>query len=113
MPLLGQAGGNGLGQPGAEQKPHLGELYADVGLEFAFADGVEQVMVNGCGGVRFSLCGDILAQRIESNKHPLPVEGLGHAQGVADLHTGHKPGTELAADSGALTEVAQFTIAGK
>ena len=45
-----------------EVDAHLGELYADVGLEIALADGVEELMVDGGCGLGFFFTGDTLAE---------------------------------------------------
>jgi hypothetical protein len=63
--MLGQSGGNGVGQVRRKLEAHLGELHADIGFELALGDGVEQTVIDLCRLVRFGLGGDAFAQRIE------------------------------------------------
>ena len=44
-----------LGEGGIEVHAHLGELYADVGVEVALLDGVEKLVVDVGGGAGFGL----------------------------------------------------------
>ena len=70
-------------------------------------------MVDIGGLVRLLLCADAFAQRVQRHCHAPLVKGFGYAQCVLNLHASHKPGTQLSAGVGALTEGAQNSIAGE
>ena len=55
-------------------RAHLGELEADVGVEMAFNNGVEQLVVNVGGAMRLDLGCDAFAKRVEGNGNALPVD---------------------------------------
>ena len=47
--MLGQAGRNRLRQRGIESEPHLRQLHADVGVQFALGNRVQQPVIHvGC-----------------------------------------------------------------
>ena len=116
LPVRGhvrESHGNRLGQWRVEREAHLRQLDADVGVELALGDGVEQAMVDiGCSE-RLCFGGDALAERIQRDMHALLVDGFGHAEGVFDLHPGDKARTELAADAGVLAEAAEVEDCGR
>ena len=60
-----ESGDDFLGQAGIEIHAHLGELYADIGVQVAGLDGVEQAMVDVGGVAGFFGGRDIFAQAVE------------------------------------------------
>ena len=47
--VLGETQGDAFGERGVLGQAHLGELDADVGVEFARGDQIEKLMVDVCG----------------------------------------------------------------
>ena len=86
--MLGEICGDGLGEFGRLLKTHLRELDADVGVEAALGDGVEQFVVDIGGAMRLGLRGDALAERVERDGDALAVDRFGDAKRVGDFHAG-------------------------
>ena len=111
--VLGEAGGDRLGKPRRQLQAHLRELDADVRIQLALGDEVEQLVVDLGGEVGFGFGGDALAERVEGYRHALPVDGFGHAERIFDGCAGDEAGAEPRADARALGEAAQRTVAGE
>ncbi len=84
--MLDEVSGDGFGQIGGLFETHLRELDADVGVEAALGDGVEQVVVDVGGAVRFGRRGDAFAERVERDGDALAVDGFGYAKRIFGLH---------------------------
>ena len=111
--VLGELEGDIFGQRGVEGEAHLGELDADVGVELAGLDEVEELVIDVGGGAGLGLGGDALAEGVKGDGHALAIDGGGDAESVFDFKAGDEAGAELVAEAGALTEAAQGTVAGE
>ena len=109
--VLGQVIGDPLGELRIQFQTHLGELHADVGVQLPVRDGIQQLMVDFGGPVRFMLRSNTFAQRVERNRHPLLIHCRCNPQCVFNLHARNEAGTELDSSAGALAEAAQDAIA--
>ena len=89
---------------------HLRELDADVGVEAALGDGVEQDVVDVGGAVRFGWRGDAFAERVKGDGDALAVDGFGDAQRVFGLHAGDESRIEASAQRGVLSESAKRAV---
>ena len=96
-----------------EAQAHLGQLHADVRIEFALRNRIEQSMVDIGRGVRLLRRRDTLPQRIQRDMHPLPIHRLGDAQRILELHACDKASAELVADRRALKKTAQRAMTGE
>jgi hypothetical protein len=92
------------GQAGRETHAHLGELGADVGVEAAGVDGVEELVVDCGGGMGLGFDGDALAEGVKGDGDAFAVDGFGGAEGVVDGETGYEAAREAAAERGTLRE---------
>ena len=99
-----------FGERGREVHAHLGELDADVGVQLARLDGIEQLVVDGRGGVGLFGYGDAFAERVERDGDALAVHLLGGGQGLLDRHAGNKAAGELATYSGTLRKRTKLPI---
>jgi len=111
--VASEAFGDALSEAAVECEAHLGELYADVGVEFLRGDPLEEFVVDVGSTVGFSFRGNAFAERVECDEEALMVEFSGNAEGVADFHTGDEAGAHATAEFGVLAEVAQRTIVGE
>jgi hypothetical protein len=104
--VLDEILGDGLGQIGRLLKTHLSELDADVGVEAALGDGIEQVVVDVGGAVRLGGRGDAFAEGVESDGDALAVDGFGDTKRVFGLHAGDESCVEAGAQRGVFKEAA-------
>ncbi len=104
--VLDEIFGDGFSQLGRLLQTHLRELDADVGVEAALGDGVEQVVVDVRGAVRLGGRSDAFAKGIESDRNALAVDGFSNAKRVFQLHAGDESRVEAGAQRGTLTEMA-------
>ncbi len=111
--VLDEAGYDLLGQAGIEVHAHLGELYADIGVQVTGLDGVEQAMVD-VGGVAGLFGGrDIFAQAVEGRSDAGTLQGFGGAEDLVESHAGDEAGGHLPAHGRPFGEASQGCIAGK
>ena len=93
-------------------KSHLRKLDADVRLELARGDQVQQLVVYFRGLMRFSFRSDAFAERVNRNGDSLLVYILSHAYGIGNFHARNKTRTELDAKAGGLAETTQRAMVG-
>ncbi len=104
--MLGETLGDLFGKRRREFQAHLGELDADVGIDLVCGDPIEQLVIDFGRVVRFDFGADAFAEGVKGDQHALVVEGLSHAQGVADFHSRHEAGAHAPAEAGILTKAA-------
>lgn len=81
-----------VGQLRIEFKPHLGEFDADVGVETALLNGVEQSMID-VGRVPCLVGGrDVFAEAVKGCGDALGIHAFGGAEDILDLHAGDEAG---------------------
>jgi len=110
LPVLGKPGGNLHGQTGIDFETHLGKLHTDVGHQLSGGDGIQQLVIDICGLVGFSLVADAFAQGIECCQHAVGVEPFGCAESVFDFEAGNESGAEAASHAGILAELAKRLV---
>ena len=111
--MLREARSDGFGEGGIECEAHLGELDADVGVEFARSDLIEKLVVDVGGLVSLFCSGDAFAERVERDMHALLVDLGADAKGVFDFKAGDETRAQLAADGGVLGKFAESAIVGE
>ena len=89
---------------------HLREFDADVGVEAALGDGVEETVIDIGGAMRLSGRGDAFAEGVESDGDALAVDGFRDAKRVFGLHAGDESLIEAGAQRGVLKETAKRAI---
>ncbi len=108
--VLDHLGDDAFGEGGVEVHAGLREFYADVGVEGAGLDGIEELVVDGGGFAGFGFGGDAFAERVETDGDAFAVDLLAGGEGVFDGHAGDEAGGELASEGGALGETAEGFI---
>ncbi len=104
--MLGEIRGDGLCEVGRLLETHLRELDADVGVEAALGDGIEQVVVDVGSAVRLGGGSDTFAKGVESDGDALAVDGFGYAKRILGLHAGDESRVETGSQRGVLEEAA-------
>ena len=93
-----------LGEGWVEVHADLREFDADVGVELAGFDGVEELVVDVGGFLRFGFGGDALAEGVEGGGDAFLVDALADGEDFFDRHAGDETAGHLSADGGALGE---------
>ena len=96
-----------------EVETHMRELEADVGVEAAGPDFVEQLMIELGAGPGFVGAGDVFAEVVDGNGQVRLIDGGGGAQDIFDLGAGNKAAGEAASERRAFGDRAQSTATGQ
>ncbi len=108
--MVDEAGNDFKSQIGAEVHAHLGELEADVGIEFRVRDGVEQPVVDLRRLVSVAGGSDVFTQAVEGNGEALGAEGDRGTEGVFDTEPGDEARRHATAEAGFFGEAAQAGV---
>ncbi len=79
---------------------HVGQLDADVGVELAALNLVEELVIEPLALKRLLAVGDVFAEVIHRHVDADAVHGLGGLDQVIDRHAGHKALADLLAEGG-------------
>ena len=80
-----------FGEGGVKVHADLGELDAYVGVQLVCFDGVEKLVVDVCGFLRFGFSGYALAERVECGGDAFVVDAFADSNDLVDRHTGDEP----------------------
>ena len=108
--VLDEVFGDGLCQLRRLFEAHLRELDADVGVEGALGNGVEQSVIDVGSAVRLSGRSDAFAKRVERDGDALAVDGFRDAKRIFGLHACDESRIEPSSQRGVLTEAAKRTV---
>ena len=107
---LGQIG---AGAVAADVHAHLGELYADVGVELAGGDLIEEAVVDGGALLGLGDLEDALTEGVERDGDSFGVEVLGGLDGCFYCHAGDEAAGDPSADGRAFCEGSESPVGGK
>ncbi len=85
----------------------MGELQADVRVQFVGRDFVKQLVIKLGAGAGFLGVGDVLAQVVDGDARAKLIDLGGGANGVGNLFAGDKTGAGALAEAGAFRDSAE------
>ena len=108
--VLGEAGRDLLGERRIQSKAHLGQLDADVGVELAGGNLIEELMIDIGGAMGFVGGRDAFTERVESDVHSLLIDLGADTKRVFNVEAGNEAGAEPGADAGGFGKFAKRAV---
>ena len=108
--MRNQLSGDLAGQFRVELQPHLREFDADIRIQAAALDFVQQLMVDRRRAPRLIRGSDAFTQTVQGCRNSGGIEGFGCVQHVVDLHPGDEARRHPAPERGRLRKTAQGRI---
>ena len=107
------AGEDGFGEGGVEVQAELGKLDADVGVEPALGDLVEDLVVDRGAAISVFGVGDALTEGVKRDGEAFRVHFSGGLKGGFNGHACDKAARKFLAEGGALGEGTELRVAGE